>query len=813
MRAVWTAMACAWLSVVSVGPALTADDLADWPYDPTFPEGYFIWRPEVVSLLDRLDPGGDCTKSGPLAFPCLIQNMTTQPAAPVGKHANPFNLDVAAEIRSTIEADLESFKEKTRQTVRIPETQQLSPGFLTHSGSRIELVGIVNRMDRQITTDRSPDPSEHGACGEVSVIYRFGYRLTAGSSRLPVTMNVIFAAIPPSKPAGASTCAEVAQRWVKEMARSRDRIAEEVVDDLTDTEGGILSLIDGHEIKRIELNMQAYRIPAVANNTDLGSTAEYIIRVFRWNAARNRFVPSFLTNEIDRARILGESPDGNSCEGASSQPISKDEFVRYITDPEILSQVDKGSLNIREEFLACRAITASPGGPHRSVNNLYWDACRDRDKTSETCLNQQLFDDDVIAQALLSARSSGETFDFIASPEDFRLRLSELSCTGCHQARAIAGFHFPGADRDGTFVANSILLPGSPHFYGDVLRRKKIIEALAAGDALSEAEMAPGYASRPLDALKDQLAHTELIGGWGAACLSESAQQNSKRKWGCKAGLECVALFESPNAPGLGACMPPEGVKQVGDYLQTGTITSSAFGDDLYCRQTPGHAWRCEPKDRLRDTRIEATLPQHPPEGNSYFGGHQEYYRGIGVGPCTAGENTEECFREKRDARSGGFPAGMLRLSECTNLPHEATCGLIATNGFTECLEAASSSGGAKGIESCFVATTSYAGLRACDAAHPCRDDYACLAPLDYNLANAQEKFEARKEAVNYSPADFGQKKPDDAWLMRNDGKGDKRGTCITSYFAFQFRSDKHPTPMSEAVAGIKGEPKELSDY
>ena len=42
-----------------------------------------------------------------------------------------------------------------------------------------------------------------------------------------------------------------------------------------------------------------------------------------------------------------------------------------------------------------------------------------------------------------------------------------------------------------------------------------------------------------------------------------------------------------------------------------------------------------------------------------------------------------------------------------------------------------------------------------------------------------------------YDEKDDGQKRPDDAWVARND----KRGLCIPPYFVFQFRSDGHPSP------------------
>jgi hypothetical protein len=104
------------------------------------------------------------------------------------------------------------------------------------------------------------------------------------------------------------------------------------------------------------------------------------------------------------------------------------------------------------------------------------------------------------------------------------------------------------------------------------------------------------------------------------------------------------------------------------------------------------------------------------------------------------------------------------------------------------------------------VKRTSYSGVRACDAAHPCRDDYICLRPIGYaaeadparNVKDGHEAFRMRESDVagEQDPKDFGQKEPDASWLNRNDGKGDQRGLCIPPYFVFQFRSDGHPSPV-----------------
>lgn len=749
--------------------------------------GPYVANTDVLEILDRQDPGGDCAKSGPLSFGCLVQAKAIAEAheAPIGALANPFNLNVLSQIRKTIQSDLAGFRTEGEAS----SDQQINPGFLTHPASRLELVGIINRIDRQFIDDVVPGSEDRKRCGEISLIYRFSYSLAKGavSSRLPVTVNVVFPAVPHARPAGAATCGEIAARWTMQMQRPASDSAAETAARLMDPKTGVASLLDGHDIERIEFNIQAYRISAQSDKTDLGSTAKYVLRVFRWDPGQKRFMPSYLTDQIDRARLLGnDKGDDNSCDPGVDRPMSKARFLRYLLSPAVLSDIDTGTLNIPKQYLACRAITVSPGGPYRSANALFWNALDER---------EQLLSDAAIDNAIRNARTAKRQFSFMATADDFRLRLDELSCTGCHQTRAIAGFHFPGADRSGTAVSNAVFLAGSPHFYGDQVRRTQILDRLAKGEFLTRYALATSYASRPLNKFKTDLAGTQLIGGWGSACLMPEASKASQRKWDCHAGLKCEALFSSRNAPGMGTCVP-DGLHQIGDALQTGEITSTSFGKDKYLRQTPARVGDWNDKDH-RDTRIpESSLPSPAPADNSYYGSHQEFYTGRDP---TAADPPEEQNKIKRDALTGGFPSGMLRLSECTGLPPEATCGLVASSGFNDCIGDVGS--GKKTLAQCFRERTSYAGLRACDIADPCRDDYICLRPLEYTAANGHAKFEERSKTTPYKPDDFGQKEPDAAWLSRNGGGGDQRGICIPPYFVFQFRSDGHPSPMSAAMS------------
>jgi hypothetical protein len=766
-------------------PAAEPDPVVEEDTDPSL-AGPFISDPRVLAELDRVSPDGDCGRSGPLVFGCLIQTLATAEAReqPIGALANPFNLRVASEIRATIKSDLVSFQSQSG----VKPEQQLQPAFLTHPASRIELVGIVNRADRQFITDPVPGVPDRDRCGDISLIYRFSYSLRFGeataASRLPVTMNVVLPGVPQARSDGPTDCAEVSRRWVREMERGAGRTPEQMLADLRNPADGILAHLDGRDIKRIELNLQAYRISAGADQTDLGSTAEYVIRVFRWVPEQDRFVVSYLNNQPDRARLLGDlDGDANSCDPGVQRRISRAELLTHLTRPEVLSDIDTGTLNIPLRFLACRATSVSPGGAHRSGNAPFWSGRTEAER---------IFTDADITDALRRAENPLRRFSFIRNAGDFRLRLNELTCTGCHQARAIAGFHFPGADRRDTPVSNAVYLPGSPHFYGDQARRREVLRRIASGTDLSRHELAWSYGSRPLNRFRAELANTQLLGGWGGACLTPQAMAGSRRQWSCQPGLECAPLFDSPNSPGLGTCVPSSS-RQIGDPMQAGRVRTSGFGRDSYLRVTPAPVGDWTDR-KLRNTLIpESLFPANPPAGNSYYAAHQEFY----VGDSTGGTGTpQQRARVMRDALTGGFPSGMLRLSECRGLPGEATCGLVASSGFNDCL--AQVTKGRRSLADCFAQRTSYAGMRACSSSSPCRDDYICLRPIGYNAANGQDRFDRRQSTVSgiYNPnVDFGQLAPDQAWLGRNGGRGDQRGICIPPYFVFQFRSDGHPNP------------------
>ncbi|MCK1284733.1 hypothetical protein IVB41_12485 [Bradyrhizobium sp. 44] len=730
-------------------------------------QGPFFYDSELMRQLDC--PTAECT--GPLNFGRLLSAREPRKRATV-LASNPFNLPVASQVLATIKRDLGDIRTTANAT-----DGQLSPNFLTDAGSRIELVGVVNRMDRQFIKDPNLHLSkEQLRCGEISLIYRFSYSIRDGhqSSRLPVTMNIVLPAVPYDDRGGKVTCQVVARRWLSEIDKGPGRTPEQVSKDLLNEERGPLAFIAGADILRMELNMQAYRKSAQADETRFGTEAAYLIRVFKWDDENRLFLPDILRNQIDRNKVLC-SPGAASCVKANER---RRKLVAFLQQKDTLSALDKGTLEVDYGLgvLADRAVTISPGGSHRSQNQPYWSA----GDPSEAVIT-----DAEIELALAMAKTLNVRMNFIKSVEDFRARLNDSTCSGCHQTRAIAGFHFPGADREQTDAVNSVFLPASPHFYGDQPRRMEILQKMASrsNTRLSENELASGYSARPMEKYADDLSGTQLVGGWGGACLKGPVRDRSARGWDCRKELTCELLFDSKNDPGVGTCVPQER-HQVGDALQKGKVRTTSFGQEKYFRLAP------ESSDERIPTQV---LPSPAPAGNSYYGAHQEFYKGDI-------DSTDKAVR--RDARTGGFPAGMLRLSECANLPREATCGLIASSGFNDCIGRLATDADYS-VKLCFRHFTSYAGVRACDRSNPCRDDYICVRPMGYHPKDSAAQFEARQSDIkeskyfreinrrDYDPTDFGQKMPDAEWTKRDD----QRGLCIPPYFVFQFRSDGHPAP------------------
>lgn len=535
--------------------------------------------------------------------------------------------------------------------------------YFTSPFARFELVGVVNRMDRAFRDplDATGQPAH---CGEVRLIYRLAYKgQTADGpimSRLPVTFNLVLHA----KPAGSTLgCSEIAKRWMASGTKSRDRA-------WLASAASPIALIHPDQIDRLEINMQIMRW-AASDAPRFGGHAEYLLRVFKWKPQSRVFERQKLEGQIDRALL------------ADSQKLAA--LRAWLLEPGNVRKLDIGTLVIPDAYLAYQAFSVAPGGASRSRNRPFDNLTPGVDRIA---------DDQTITDAIRAAEQNGGRLKNVSSPEGFQRRLNDLTCTGCHQTRAIAGFHFTGADRKEMrerMPINAIFVPASAHFYGEAPRRQKIVEAFRDG---RPPDYLRSFSARPRAGLASGIAGTGLHNGWGAACYQSprnGSPDPSFAPWTCKQGLKCVQPHQSDRDPGMGVCTTA-GALAVGDPVEFGVVTAtSRYGVDEYRRLKPA--------------------PEVP------------YPFDHNVVPYKQGIEAAAHQGYNPDKQTGGFFGGMVRRLSCSRpaLPSEAACTKIAASGFNNCIREG------RNFDIC-MRFTAPSGLRRCDTSTPCRDDYICVA-------------------------------------------------------------------------------------
>ncbi len=323
---------------------------------------------------------------------------------------------------------------------------------LASPDTRFVLSGIVNRMDRAYVPGQE--------CGEVRLIYRLTQTNAqtigeaAVSPRLPMTLNVVLKA-----KSGAVTCAEIAKRWL--AAGSLTATGAELAEKLT-AQGGALDLIAPENIDRIETNLQIAHAPKSATRD---FRTDYLMKVFDYDAKSATFVESALENQIDRDRLLAD------------KDFARD-FKTWLLDPAHFAELDRGTILIPDRFLVKSVIAPTPVGFSPSNLQPAFGLVAGEDGTSNPVFSKE----DVVS-ALAKAAVSDVKLQNIRSVAGFERRLNDMSCSGCHQTRGIGGFHFPGVDWMAAKPSNSTVVPASPHFFGDQVRRRDILTAFAEGRA------------------------------------------------------------------------------------------------------------------------------------------------------------------------------------------------------------------------------------------------------------------------------------------------------------------------------------------
>jgi hypothetical protein len=401
--------------------------------------------------------------------------------------------------------------------------QLFDRALLDSPDTRFVLAGIVNRMDRAYVSQAD--------CGEIRLIYRLtrtnepNVGDNAVSPRLPMTLNLVLKAKVEGQ---AITCSEIAKRWLAagDLALTGAELAAKLL-----AKDGPLDLISSANIDRIETNLQIAHAPKSAVRD---FRTDYLLKVFRYEPQAHLFQEAPMENQIDRDRILADDS-------------LRHEFKAWLLDPKHLVEFDRGTALIPEKFLARGAIAPTPAGFDPSDLQPEFGLMQGEG----TSANPVFAEADVVA-ALRKASADGVTLQNIRSVGGFERRLNDVTCSGCHQTRGIGGFHFPGVDWMAAKPSNSTVVPASPHFFGDQVRRRDILSALRDG---RPPDYSRGFSSRPQSRGAAELAGTEYGDGWGAHCYVRSPKtadnDRSFSSWGCAEGLACQPAGKSSR---MGMC-------------------------------------------------------------------------------------------------------------------------------------------------------------------------------------------------------------------------------------------------------------------
>lgn len=504
--------------------------------------------------------------------------------------------------------------------------------WLQAKNGQFELIGIINRTDRLSLT---PD-----TCGELRFIYRLSYRATKPKkmySRLPFTFMLKFNQRQEND--DFKRCQRFAEAWV---SPTESLSSEDYVKWLLSKNAPLgITNFRIQDFKTAEVNMQAFRIPATVRR-DMGGHASYLLRVFK--KQQDSLVPEYLEN----------TPD---VENLKKNPELKKELLAFLKDKgEIqidehghqfrtnqFKRIDRGIVLIPEKFLAQKAISYSPYGVSRYSNKLF----------------NQIFSESDFADMDYSRNK------FVKTPDAVIRRLNDSSCVGCHQGRAMAGFHFLGLDKKSTHPMNALNFEGSGHFQIELERRSDFLERLRKG-LVPEPER--DFSIAP---------PAEKKAGYGHFC----GLPNTKgfEHWQCEEGLTCQKSDEAQGEKIIGKCLPT--VQKSGDPCMYGSVTQADRNSDKIT---------LDPTKRCNN-------------------GHGSYICNPVIGPP--------------GSKLGGFPTGACAALVCKNLdPKSEICGRIAAKGFSLCLGDSS-----KTFEECLDTYSQDQGLGLCNKDRACRNDYVCV--------------------------------------------------------------------------------------
>ena len=446
-----------------------------------------------------------------------------------------FALPAMAPVRKSLDEEFERYvqrhkAERPNESIGVGsqfDFQLFDREQLYSQATRLVLAGIVNRMDRAYV---APD-----TCGEIRLIYRLT-EIDAppvgdhgASARLPMTLNLVLKAKADSATDSEGKvlgCADIARRWLEagDWPLAGAALAEKLT-----SAGGPLDLIRAENIDRIETNVQ---IAHVAQSPSHDFRTDYLLKVFDYNPQTQAFEEATLENQIDRERLLADAKLGR-------------DFKTWLLDLAHFAEFDRGTVLIPKEFLAIRAIAPTPIGFSSSASLPAYGLVQGES-------DHPVFSDGDVVGALQKAAERGVSLQNIRSVAGFERRLNDMTCAGCHQTRGIGGFHFPGVDWMAANPSNTTIVPASPHFFGDQVRRRDVLSAIRDGGRV---DFSRGFSERPQLRGSHELAGTEYDDGWGAHCYGPRANatdnDRSFKSWTCAKGLACQVMSETSR---MGMC-------------------------------------------------------------------------------------------------------------------------------------------------------------------------------------------------------------------------------------------------------------------
>lgn len=375
-----------------------------------------------------------------------------------------------------------------------------------------QLVGIMNRIDRVAFNSHS--------CGEIRLVYRLGYDQGPKGiqSRLPMTFMVKYKVPGESYPnANWNLCKRLVKNWTyPDISQNPDNLVNWMF-----SNQGPLSpeYFSAENLQSVELNMQAFRIPS-SMRPEFGGHGNYLMRVF--NPDDQAMVPSKLENTPDVDKIL-------------ANPSLLSELKTMMKDRHVVNRIDAGILKLDDKFLAEKAYSFSPMGLSRKDNRLF---------------HKLLSESDFSAEQFARNR-------YVKTPEAAIRRLNDMSCVGCHQGRATAGFHFLGIDRKDTHAFNALEFEGSGHFQLELIRRNKYMQRVAQNlvpDPNRDFSFAPPEGTKA---------------GQGHFCGLPGSKEFAH--WQCADGMSCLKVDGVAGDDILGKCFPK--VLSAGAPCVVGTVS------------------------------------------------------------------------------------------------------------------------------------------------------------------------------------------------------------------------------------------------